>query len=380
MINENDYYMENIEARSSPYLLNMLQNKPHAERKRLLVGVYSKSNILNSRELATISRSIIAERVYPRIQDWATNHIRVNVLDETKACFMDMITAYLFGSDNGTNFVLDHCTRDYYFQAFRHRSSGFFWRTEFPGLSVGLRHIGNIFNLKKASESKTIVEEWCTRPCETAHKSSSESNPDRGGNLHSSVYARLRYGLESQKVSGDLLERSVAAEMLDHIIASYDASGITLTFLMYEVSKHPKMQHELRKELRGLSRKSSSSMYGIQLDSLPLLDAILIETLRLYSVSPGPKPRSLPPEGADVGGFKITGSGITVSASSYSLHRDTAIFPAPEEWRPERWLSANAETKTEMTRWFWAFGSGTRACIGRHYAIHSTSKPWSEPM
>ena len=55
---------------------------------------------------------------------------------------------------------------------------------------------------------------------------------------------------------------------------------------------------------------------------------------------------------------------------SYCLHRNPEVFPEPEIWRPERWLidQTSPEYK-EMLRWFWAFGSGGRMCIGSHLAV-----------
>ena len=44
------------------------------------------------------------------------------------------------------------------------------------------------------------------------------------------------------------------------------------------------------------------------------------------------------------------------------------MFPEPEKWLPERW-DAEGEKREEMKRWFWAFSSGGRMCLGNHFAL-----------
>src|SRR5436190_8574958 len=67
------------------------------------------------------------------------------------------------------------------------------------------------------------------------------------------VYRQLSQGLE--RSISDLEERKlrVASEMLDHLIAGHETSGITLTYLMHEMSQRPELQSKLREELLTLS-------------------------------------------------------------------------------------------------------------------------------
>jgi cytochrome P450 len=105
------------------------------------------------------------------------------------------------------------------------------------------------------------------------------------------------------------------------------------------------------------------------IDSLPLLNAILKEILRRYPPSPAHLDRVTPPAGAVIDGFVIPG-GTVVGTSSVGMHQNAYVFPNPEEFRPERWLVDDEEKLREMNRWFWAFGSGGRMCIGSHFAIY----------
>ena len=354
----------------------MLQNKSHAERKRMLASMYSKSYIRNSPDLAYIFEAILLNRLVPRIDAQALTGALVDILGEAKACFMDLITAYLFGIDAGTDFIRDDETRDYYFRAFVERSAGFFWRAELLDIKKGLFSLGKKFGFRVPQSANEITEAWCYRLCMEARKMS-RSKVELGLDSRSefklkpNVYTHLRRALEADGIFGERLDTELAAEMLDHIIATFDASGITVTYLLYELSKRQLLRRRLRSELHTLSNGFCSPSAVSEIDRLPLLDAILMETLRLYAVSPGPKPRCVPAGGCRLGHFVDIPGGTVVSASSYSLHRNSDVFYSPEKWRPERWLQASAESRAEMKRWFSTFGNGSRACIGEHFAMRS---------
>jgi unspecific monooxygenase len=44
------------------------------------------------------------------------------------------------------------------------------------------------------------------------------------------------------------------------------------------------------------------------------------------------------------------------------------VFPNAESWLPERWLDCTKEELLRMEKGYWAFGSGSRQCLGRHVA------------
>jgi cytochrome P450 len=83
--------------------------------------------------------------------------------------------------------------------------------------------------------------------------------------------------------------------MLDHVIANQVATAIILTYVTYSLSLHPLWQTKLRAELNNLSTSPDEKFPSARaLDTLSILDAIVTETLRLYSPNPGPWPRHHP--------------------------------------------------------------------------------------
>lgn len=273
-----------------------------------------------------------------------------------------MTTAYFFGLGNGTNFVQDPQQKGM-LRNFELGMTGLFWIAEIPGITKWASCFGVKLISDGVFESYHLMEDLCTKMCDKAKSAVLCQSTDVD---YPTVYAQLRKKLEEVETSAELLDVTISAEMLDHIQAGHEATGITLTFLMCELARNLSAMTKLQEELRTLGNSPSAQ----SIDGLPFLDALLMETMRLYPGSLGPFPRYVTEKGATLASFAIP-PGTTVSASVYSLHRNTKAFPKPDEWRPERWTEATTESKREMMKWFWVFGSGGRMCIGNHLAIRS---------
>lgn len=224
-----------------------------------------------------------------------------------------------------------------------------------------------------------LIEEWNVAMCRMAYDRMTHQSSTTCGEVNSTTtsyplfYTNLRHRLEASDLRSGELEATLSRELLDHLVASHDASGLTLTYLMHMLSQRKPLQRALRDELRHSTASESAPCTQRDINTLQLLNAILMQTLRLYSANPGPWPRGVPAAGCQVGPFPNIPADAVVSASSYTLHRNAAVFPQPEQWRLERWLDAGVERRSEMMmRWFWACGSGARVCIGRYFAIQST--------
>ncbi|KAK5651667.1 hypothetical protein OQA88_11842 [Cercophora sp. LCS_1] len=145
-----------------------------------------------------------------------------------------------------------------------------------------------------------------------------------------------------------------------YIIAGSDTTANTLTYLVWSVCKHPHVKAALVAELNTLP---TSGFGNSKLKQLPYLNQVVEETLRLYAAAPSSLPRSVPPEGAVLAGYWLEG-GTTVSSQAYTLHRDPETFPDPELFDPSRWESPTKDMKDA----FFAFGGGSRVCLGMHLA------------
>ena len=313
--------------------------------------------------------------MWTQVDGWARTEATVDVFERNKACLMDLTTAWLYGLGNGTDFLGDCTAAKAVLGAFKEQAAAFFWRSEFWGTSKLMQWIDVHLVPQAAHRSQHLINEWNSAMCKRAFSCVTQQSLTRelveSTVVRPLIYTQLRRSLKYSNLPLEELEATLSTELLDHLLASHDATGITLTYLMHQLSHRRTLQRALREELRHCTPAGLAHLFQGDLDTLPLLDAVLMETLRLHSANPGPWPRRVPGKGCRVGPFDSIPGKTVVSASSYTLHRNAAIFPHPEEWRTERWLEATKEELTEMNRWFWAFGSGARMCIGRYFAVHS---------
>ncbi|GKT52203.1 cytochrome P450 monooxygenase azaI [Colletotrichum spaethianum] len=163
----------------------------------------------------------------------------------------------------------------------------------------------------------------------------------------------------------------IASEVADHFLAGIDTTSDTLMFVIWALSRseNKKYQERLIAELDCIPPNSCNqdgNPTAEVADKLPYLDAVIKEGLRLYAPLPASEPRSLPIN-TTIDGYHIP-AGTVVSMSPYTLHRNAAVFPEPLKFKPERWLGECGDV-TEMKKWFWAFSSGGRMCIGIQYVF-----------
>lgn len=109
-------------------------------------------------------------------------------------------------------------------------------------------------------------------------------------------------------------------------IAGTDTTAVTLTYLVWLVLSRPKLQAQLEAEASTLQ----DDFREPDVEKLPLLNAVISETLRLHTAAPGGLPRVVPANGATMGGISIP-AGTIVTTQAYTYHRDPNLFPNPHE-------------------------------------------------
>lgn len=326
-----------------------------------------------------ISQTIIFSRLLPVLDSAVIEQTPVEVLELGHATTMDFITAFIFGLQNGSNFTQDVPARKQFLTTYQRPRPYRFWSGELPGLRSILNKIGPIIEPKFVQEATNYLENWTLTRTKAAETSRTAKISDEEKDIPTT--APIVYNQVHQSTLKNPFpypqELQIATELQDHLAAGHETSGITLCYLFHELSLHPELQKQLRKECLTLSpvleypsATSTPELASPQsMDALPLLHACLMETLRIHAAIPGPEPRITPSKHTSLAGSPPLPAGVRVSSQPYTLHRRADVFPDPEVWKPERWLEASEEQKAEMGRWFWAFGSGGRMCIGSNFAM-----------
>ncbi|RLN38617.1 cytochrome P450 71A1-like [Panicum miliaceum] len=149
---------------------------------------------------------------------------------------------------------------------------------------------------------------------------------------------------------------------LDLIGGGTDTSAVTVEWAMSELLRNPDVLAKATEELdRVIGRDRLVAEEDIP--NLPYMEAVVKETMRLHPVAPLLTPR-LSREDVSVGGYDIP-AGTRVLINIWAIGRDPAVWEAPMEFRPERFLGGGggADVKGQDFELL-PFGSGRRICPG----------------
>ncbi|CAN6300834.1 unnamed protein product [Urochloa humidicola] len=147
---------------------------------------------------------------------------------------------------------------------------------------------------------------------------------------------------------------------LDLISGGTDTSAVTVEWAMSELLRNPEVLAKATEELeRVIGRDRLVAEEDIP--NLPYMEAIVKETMRLHPVAPLLTPR-LSREDASVGRYDIP-AGTRVLINIWAIGRDPAVWEAPMEFRPERFVGSGVDVKGQDFELL-PFGSGRRMCPG----------------
>lgn len=143
----------------------------------------------------------------------------------------------------------------------------------------------------------------------------------------------------------------------------------TIEYILQQLTQYPDMQTKIRIELRETLPPEAGSRTYTLIDSLPYLEALVLESLRTITSVETYQPRVVPPGGCTIEGYYLP-EGTVVSSQPYLINNHAAYFHSPFDFNPDRWLVGKDECNALKNR-LWTFSSGPRACIGKHLAMAS---------
>ena len=158
-----------------------------------------------------------------------------------------------------------------------------------------------------------------------------------------------------------LSDQEVRDQAITLMFAGHDTTTSTVSFLLYELARHPAELEALVAEQDEILGGATPDAMTLERD-MPRLEMVLDETLRLYPPAwIGPR-RAI--EDFDFGGHTVK-AGSYVHYCSWASHRLPQVFPDPEAFVPERFTK---ERKTALPRGAYIpFGGGSRICIGKRF-------------
>ncbi|KAF2201769.1 cytochrome P450 monooxygenase-like protein [Delitschia confertaspora ATCC 74209] len=324
-----------------PGVFTMTDPREHALRRRLLSRSFSRSYLIEHWE------SVVREKAQTCV---------TKIKEEAKKGKTDVFHWWLLLASDvsahlafGQSFeMLEHGKVNDLMRALKRLTIGAGLMVEMPLLRL-LRFIpvGIVQDMFNAND--TILK-GAGLAVEKARSRRGENN----------IFAKVIEDCEKEG-EGHIDSMDVRIEAMNIIIAGTDTTGVTLTYLVWAVLQRPDLQSALEKEVADLR----PSFREDELIALPVLNAVIEETLRLYGAAPSGLPRVVPQGGAKMEKHFIPGR-ITVSTQAYTLHRDPQIWKDPLEFNPFRWIPTPVDPSCKVA--FHPFGAGARSCIGIHLA------------
>ncbi|KAI4120610.1 MAG: hypothetical protein LQ338_006886 [Usnochroma carphineum] len=225
----------------------------------MISNVYSKTFLQSSKDAHELTRSILFDRLLPLLNQFSIGCI-VDVHELNYAITMDFISSYIFGLGNDSNFIQDVEMRQKYLAWHFKRTEHSFWYQEIPRLTQIIQSMGIRLVPKWVDVANDEIQAFLLRMCERARQSmeSDTGYAEKEQRTRPVVYSQLSESLKKSTTKQEgpqkepilrNLELHVASELLDHVVAGMDTSGITLTYLFWQMSRNMEQQIALRKEL-----------------------------------------------------------------------------------------------------------------------------------
>jgi cytochrome P450 len=159
-----------------------------------------------------------------------------------------------------------------------------------------------------------------------------------------------------------LSDLQIRDEVMTLLFAGHDTTTSTVSFMFYELARHPHIVERLLAEQDAQFAGGAPTASQLVSGELAELEMVLEETLRKYP------PAWIGPR-RTVDAFEFEGHTVPARAfvnyCSWASHHLPDVFPEPDAFRPERFTS---EAAAELPKGAYIpFGGGSRTCIGMRF-------------
>lgn len=194
------------------------------------------------------------------------------------------------------------------------------------------------------------------------------------------VRERRQASAESRAASRDLLglmldaedpvthqrlpDENIRFQVITFLIAGHETTSGLLSFALHLLLKHPQALERARAEALAVWPSGRQPDYD-DLNRLVVIEQVLEETLRLWPTAPGFA--VAPYQDELIGGRYRIRKDERVTVLLPALHRDPKVWDQPEVFDIDRF--APERRAGISTHAYKPFGSGSRSCIGRQFAI-----------
>ena len=149
----------------------------------------------------------------------------------------------------------------------------------------------------------------------------------------------------------------IHSELMTFLFAGHETTALSMTWAMYHLHRYPETLKKFKQELDALPDESPATMA-----SAPFLKASVQETLRIHPIVTETLRNLKRP--MQFGEYMLP-AGMAIAPATVLAHHNSATYPEPELFRPERFLERSYSPFEYMP-----FGGGHRRCIGAAFASY----------
>ncbi|KAK1995931.1 cytochrome P450 monooxygenase [Colletotrichum falcatum] len=149
------------------------------------------------------------------------------------------------------------------------------------------------------------------------------------------------------------------------VVAGSETTATLLSGAIYFLTTNPQTLTKLTEEVRS-EYANEADIDLVNTQNLAYLNAVINESLRIYTPVPGSGPRITAPGGCMIAGYFIP-QNTMVDINMWAVHHDPNSFTLPDSFVPERWLG-DERFKNDRLDAVEPFSAGPRNCIGRNLA------------
>ncbi|KAI0829070.1 PAH-inducible cytochrome P450 monooxygenase PC-PAH 1 [Trametes gibbosa] len=191
----------------------------------------------------------------------------------------------------------------------------------------------------------------------------------------------------SENPKSRLSDSEMISQMATFLLAGHETTANSMTWMLYELARHPEYQSKMREEVRAIrarvAERGDSEFSVSDLDSMTYVLAAMKEVLRLHpivytllrqSTRDDVLPLSAPvtlATGEVVDELPIP-KGTNCTISIWAYNRLPQIWgPDADEFNPTRWIEHEklGQTYVGVTSNLMTFSAGLQACIGWRFSI-----------
>ncbi|KAM6218093.1 cytochrome P450 4F2-like [Rhynchocyon petersi] len=163
-----------------------------------------------------------------------------------------------------------------------------------------------------------------------------------------------------------LSDEDIRAEADTFMFEGHDTTASGLSWILYNLAKHPEYQDLCRKEVKELlgDRKPEEVEWD-DLAQLPFLTMCIKESLRLHPPVTVISRRCT--QDIVLTDGRVIPKGVVCIISIFGVHHNPSVWPNPEVYDPYRFNTENSEKRSPLA--FIPFSAGPRNCIGQTFAM-----------